>query len=391
MAPPAVTSSTTVNVVPSMVRLFVQVTGADLDVLVAAAQRQGRGRTAVATASPAVTPASARAARPSLRPRRSTRALVLVDMKDLHESAVGSGDSTHGSAPIRRIPRGSLSQAMRPAPPSLAAAECLQDAGEHLVLGPAAVDAARADRRGRAARGAAPPRPRRAPAGGRSRPGRRRRDPAEEPPPGLVGGEVEVDGGVEPVVGVHRGRRRPARPCAGSRRGGIPARAPPASSRACSTTREHDVVGHQLPLLHVGPGEAAELGVHLDVPAQGRAGREVGEAEVAGQAGALRALPRSGSTDDDEVARSRHGRPASTAVAADRAPSPSVDVVHRGGEAVGGDGLDGVGRDLDRDVEQLALGAWGSVAGRGPRPAPCSAACRRRCGPAGSPASSGAG
>src|SRR6476646_2505162 len=42
-------------------------------------------------------------------------------------------------------------------------------------------------------------------------------------------------------------------------------------------------------------------------------------------------------------------------VAADRAPSPSVDVVHRGGEAVGGDGLDGVGRDLDRDVEQLAL------------------------------------
>src|SRR4051794_20413226 len=41
--------------------------------------------------------------------------------------------------------------------------------------------------------------------------------------------------------------------------------------------------------------------------------------------------------------------------AADRSRSPAVDVVHRGGETVGGDGFDGVGRDLDRDVEQLAL------------------------------------
>src|SRR3954447_15117438 len=110
MTPPAVTSSTTVNVVPSMVRLLVQVTGAILTSWLPPQSGSADAVPLVASANPAVSPASSRAARPSLGPRRSARALMLVDMKNLHEPAVGQGDSTHGSARIRRMGRGSLSQ-----------------------------------------------------------------------------------------------------------------------------------------------------------------------------------------------------------------------------------------------------------------------------------------
>jgi hypothetical protein len=75
---------------------------------------------------------------------------------------------------------------------------------------------------------------------------------------------------------------------------------------------EHDVVGHQLAVLHVRPGEAAELGVHPHVAAQRGAGREVHQAELSREVSALRTLPRSWATDDDEASTRGHGVPSFT-------------------------------------------------------------------------------
>ena len=99
----------------------------------------------------------------------------------------------------------------------------------------------------------------------------------EEPPPGLVGREVEVDGGIEPVgVALEEGGG-----LLGRAREAVEEIAPLAHLRRVEGVlddAEHDVVGHELPLLHVGLGEAAELGVHLDVrgagPRPSRGGRD---------------------------------------------------------------------------------------------------------------------
>src|SRR6476620_1047365 len=110
MEPPAVTSSTTVNVVPSMVRLFVQVTGANWMFWLPPHNGRAEAVPLVATASPAVTPASARAARPRLRPRRSRRALVLVAMKEPPRVRRRSGRQYPRGGPDHRMVGGSLSQ-----------------------------------------------------------------------------------------------------------------------------------------------------------------------------------------------------------------------------------------------------------------------------------------
>src|SRR5215210_2980705 len=72
--------------------------------------------------------------------------------------------------------------------------------------------------------------------------------------------------------------------------------------------RDHELVGHQLALVHVLLGLLAELGAVLDVRAQEVARTDVGQPEVLGQSRGLGALPGPGRAQQDEVQLAHEAR-----------------------------------------------------------------------------------